>query len=217
MSESVARDFPGTNDITRKIHGGRRYFSRREISALVGGPGDMAVNRHILEIPPTATGLPLKNEKPPTAGTLPPYCITAGQIPPHYVFTASAKNVPPTLDTAKRVRPTLDTAKRYRQNGIPPKRYRRRWISPKRYRRYWIPPKRYRVHWIPLKKYRRFFSCSFFVLCSFWFFGFLFDRTSFWTCGQRDAPAPAHTPAPTLTYTTFSVVQQNNEGFKGES
>ena len=29
------------------FQGGRRYFSRREITALVGGPGNMAVYRHI--------------------------------------------------------------------------------------------------------------------------------------------------------------------------
>ena len=37
-----------------KIQGGRRYFSRRETTTLVGGPGNMAVYRHILVIPPTA-------------------------------------------------------------------------------------------------------------------------------------------------------------------
>ena len=176
---------------SRISQGGRRYFFRREITALVGGPGDMAVYRHILVIPPTAQALPPKNEKLPTAKTLPPCCITAEKISPCFGFTASAKKVPPTLDTAKKYRqlsiPPKEyrqlsiPPKRYRQHWIPPKRYRRHWISPKRYRRYWIPPKRYRVHWIPPKKYRLFFSCSFFVLCSFWFFGFLFGRTSLWT------------------------------------
>ena len=56
---------------------GRRYFSRHEITALVSGPGNMAVYRHILVIPPTAKVLPPKNEKSPTAKnyrriTLPP-------------------------------------------------------------------------------------------------------------------------------------------------
>ena len=49
--------------------GGRRYFPRCEITALVSGPGNMAVYGHILVIPPTAKGLPPKNEKPPTAKT----------------------------------------------------------------------------------------------------------------------------------------------------
>ena len=31
--------------LTRKNQGGRRYFSRREITALVGGPGNMAIYR----------------------------------------------------------------------------------------------------------------------------------------------------------------------------
>ena len=57
--------------------GGRRYFSRREITALVGGPCNMAVYRHILVVPPTAKVLPPKNEKPPIAKILPPYCITS--------------------------------------------------------------------------------------------------------------------------------------------
>ena len=84
---------------------GRRYFSRREITALVGGPGNMAVYHHILVIPPTAKVLPWKNEKPPTAKTVPPYCIIAAEkTPPYYGFTASAKKVPPTLDTAKKYR-----------------------------------------------------------------------------------------------------------------
>ena len=79
------------------FEGGRRCFSRREITALVGGPGNTAVYRHILVIPPTAKLLPPKNEKPPTAKTLPPYCVTAKKIPPYFGFTASAKKVPPTL------------------------------------------------------------------------------------------------------------------------
>ena len=31
-----------------KMQRGRQYFSRREITALVGGPGNMAVYRHTL-------------------------------------------------------------------------------------------------------------------------------------------------------------------------
>ena len=57
-----------------------------------------------------------------------------------------------------------------------------------------MPPKRYRVRWIPPKTYRLFCSCSFFVHCYFWFFGFLFGIEPL--CGRED-PTPAHTPAPT--------------------
>ena len=138
----------------------------------------MVVYRHVLVIPPTAK-------------VLPPYCITAEKILPYFGFTAFAKKIPPTLDTAtkyrqlsippKEYRQLLIPPTRYRQHWIPPKRYRRHWTSPKRYRPYWILSKRYRVHRIPPKKYRFFFSCSFFVLCSFWFFGFLFGITSLWT------------------------------------
>ena len=102
--------------------GGRRYFSRREIAALVGGPGNMAVYRHILVIPPTAKVLPPKNEKPPTAKTSPPYCITAEKNTAIFWFyrfrqksTANPRyrqKVPPTLNAAKRVPPTLDTAQK---------------------------------------------------------------------------------------------------------
>ena len=102
------------------FQGGRRDFSRREITALVGSPGNMAVYRHLLVIPPTAKVLTPKNEKPPTAKTLPLYSITAEKIPPYFGFTASAKKVPPTLDTAEK----------YRQLSIPPKEYRQLSIPP---------------------------------------------------------------------------------------
>ena len=46
----------------RFSQGGCRYFPRSEITALVGGPGNMAVYRHILVIPPTAKVLPSINE-----------------------------------------------------------------------------------------------------------------------------------------------------------
>ena len=36
------------------FQGGRRYFSRREITALVGGLGNMAVYRHIFGITASA-------------------------------------------------------------------------------------------------------------------------------------------------------------------
>ena len=99
----------------------------------------------------------------------------------------NAKRVPPTLDTAQKVPPTLDTAQK-----VPPTLD----IAQK------VPPildtaqKVTRTHWIPPKKYRLSFSCSFFVLYSFWVFGFLFGRKpSLWTCGQRDPPAPdVHLP-----------------------
>ena len=42
---------------------GRRYFSRHEITALVGGPGNMAVYRHSLEIPPTAKAVTAEKRK----------------------------------------------------------------------------------------------------------------------------------------------------------
>ena len=198
--------------------GGRRYFSRREITAPVGGPGNMAVYRHVLVLPSTAKVLPPKNKKK----RLPPehYRRRNTAIFCFYRFRheSTAKSrycqiVPPTLNTAKEYRQLSIPPKRFRQHWIPPKRYRRHWISPKRYRRCWIPPKRYRVHWIPPKKYRL-FLCSFFVFCSFWLLGFFFGKTSLWT---RDAPAPAHTPSPTPAHTTLSVVQQNNERFRGES
>ena len=50
------------------LQGGHRFFSRREITALVGGPNNM-VHRYTSVIPPIAKGLPPKNEKPPTAKT----------------------------------------------------------------------------------------------------------------------------------------------------
>ena len=66
---------PGMLEI-RNCQGGRRYFSRREITALVGGPGNMAAYRHILVIPPTAKVVTAEKRKPPTAKTLSPYYIT---------------------------------------------------------------------------------------------------------------------------------------------
>ena len=86
----------------------------------------MAVYRQILVIQPTAQVLPAKNEKPPTAKTLPPYCIAAKQIPPCFGFTAFVtkstansryrQNVRPTFNAAKRIPPTLDTAQK-----VPPR------------------------------------------------------------------------------------------------
>ena len=154
----------------------------------------MAVYRHLLEIPLTAKVLPPKNEKPPTAKNVTAVLHYRRKITAIFWFYRFRKKVPPTLDTAEKYRQLSIPPKEYRQLSIPPKRYRRRWIPPKRYHRYLIPPKRYRVHWIPPKKYRLFFSLSFFVLCSFWFFGFLFGRTSLWTCGQTPPHLPIHLP-----------------------
>ena len=107
---------------------------------------------------------------------------------------------------ANKLPPTLDTL----LNGTDDTGYRPKGASDTGYRR-----KSYRVHGISPRMYRLFFSCSFFVLCSFWFFGILFGRTSLWTCGQRYAPAPTHTPAPTPAHTTLSVVSRTVSGFEG--
>ena len=45
------------------LQGGRWYFPPREITALVGGPGNMVVNHHILVIPPTAKIVTAENRK----------------------------------------------------------------------------------------------------------------------------------------------------------
>ena len=145
------------------FQGGRRDFSRREITALVGSPGNMAVYRHLLVIPPTAKVLTPKNEKPPTAKTLPLYSITAEKIPPYFGFTASAKKVPPTLDTAKKNRQKSTDNSRYRSKGTAntgcrPKGttdtgYRPKGTADTGYRPKGkaYTPKRYRAHWIPPK------------------------------------------------------------------
>ena len=157
----------------------------------------MAVYRHILVILPTARVVTAEKRKTAYRQNIAAVLLYRRKNIAIFGFYRFRQKIPPTLDTAKKYRQLSIPPKEYRQLSIPPKRYRRRWIPPKRYHRYLIPPKRYRVHWIPPKKYRLFFSLSFFVLCSFWFFGFLFGRTSLWTCGQRDAPTPAHTPAHT--------------------
>ena len=99
---SISFSRPG---LTGFLHGGRRYFSRREIIALVGGPGNVAVYRHILVISSTAKVVTAEIRK-----TAYRQNITAEKIPPYFGFTASAKKIPPTLDTAKRAPPILDTA-----------------------------------------------------------------------------------------------------------
>ena len=157
------------------LQGGRRYFSRREINALVGGPGNMAVYRHILVIPPTAKVVTAKKRQTAYHQNSTAVLHYRRNNTATFWFYRFRQKSTANSRFRRKEPPTL---KRYRPHWIPPKRYRRHWVSPKRYRRYWIPPKRYSVHWIPPKKYRRFFSCSFFVLCSFWFFGLLFGRTS---------------------------------------
>ena len=64
----------------RSYQGYRPYFSRREITALTSGSGNIAVCRHILVLPPPPKSSPPKNEKPPTAEILSQY----------FGFTASA-------------------------------------------------------------------------------------------------------------------------------
>ena len=151
------------------------------VKLLVGGSGNMAVYRHILVIPPNAKVLPPKNEN-----RLPPKHYRGIALLPKNTAlfwfhrfrqkstanSRSRQKVRPTLNIAKKV-PILDTAQK-----LSPTPDTAQKVPPKRHRRYWIPPKRYRVQWIPPKKYRLFSSCSFFVLCSFWFFGYFFCRTS---------------------------------------
>ena len=104
------------------LQGGRRYFSRREINALVGGPGNMAVYRHILVIPPRAkvvTAEPLKTAYRQSITAALHYRRINSPIFWFYRFreknTANSRyrqKVPPTLNTAKRVPLTLDTAQK---------------------------------------------------------------------------------------------------------
>ena len=103
---------------------GRRYFSRREITAMVGGPGNMAIYRHILVISPTAKVLPPKNEQPPTAKTLPPKKYR------HLLVYRFRQKSTANSRYRQNVPPTLSTAKEYRQLSISPKRYRQHWIPP---------------------------------------------------------------------------------------
>ena len=117
---------PGMLEI-RNCQGGRRYFSRREITALVGGPGNMAAYRHILVIPPTAKVVTVEKRKTAYHQNitsvlhyrrkntaiyfvlpLPPKKYRR-KVPP---ALNTAKRVPPTLDTAQKVPPTLDTAQK---------------------------------------------------------------------------------------------------------
>ena len=62
---------PGMLEV-RNCQGGRRYFSRREITALVGGPGNMEVYRHILVIPPTAKVVTAEKRKTAYRKAFPP-------------------------------------------------------------------------------------------------------------------------------------------------
>ena len=144
-----------------KIQSGRRYFPRREITALVGSPGNMAVYRHIFVVPPTAKVSPSKNE------TAYRQNITAvlhchRKIPPYFGFTASGKTyrqkVPPTLNTAKRVPPTLDTAQK-----VPSTLDIAQKVSPILDTAEKVPRKLDTARTVPA------FLLAF-VLCSFWFF-----------------------------------------------
>ena len=124
-----------------------------------------------------------------------------------FCFYRFHQKIPPILDTAKKYRQLSIPPKEYRQFSIPPKRYRQHWMTPKRYRQHWMPPKRYHRYWIPPKRYRlhwrspkkvpAFFFV--FLFCSLFFLVLrvVLTRTSLWTCGQKDAPVPAHTPTPT--------------------
>ena len=163
------------------FQGGRRDFSRREITALVGSPGNMAVSPYFGN---TAYRRSITCQKQRTAYRQNIAVVlhyhrkkaifwfyrfskksTANSRYRRKVLPTlnTAKRVPPTLDTAQKVPPTLDTAQK-----VPPMlaSYHRKGTAYTGYRP---------------KKYRLFSWCSFFVLRSFWFFGLLFGRTSLWT------------------------------------
>ena len=99
------------------LQGGRWYFPPREITALVGGPGNMAVYHHILVIPPTAIVVTAENRKtayrrialPPTKCR---HVLVLPLLPKKNTKSRYRENVPPTLNTAKRLPPTLDTAQK---------------------------------------------------------------------------------------------------------
>ena len=134
-----------------KAQGGRRYFSSREITAVVGGPVNLTIYRHILVIPPTAKVVTAKK----TQNYLPPKHYRRKNTAVFWIYRFR-QNKTPTLDTAKKYRQLSIPPKecrqlsippiRYRQHRIPPKRHRRHWIQPELYRRYWIPPKMYGQH-----------------------------------------------------------------------
>ena len=78
----------------------------------------------VLVIPPTAEVFPPKNEKPSTAKTLPPYCITAEKILLCFGVPLPPKSLPPKNEK----RPTAEKLPPY-GNTAPPvsakkKRYR---------------------------------------------------------------------------------------------
>ena len=102
-----------------KNQGGRRCFSRREITALAGGPGNVVVSRHILVIPPTAKVVTAEKRKTAYRQNITAVVHCRLKNTAIFGFTASAKKIPPTLDTAmptlntaNRVPPTLDTAQK---------------------------------------------------------------------------------------------------------
>ena len=171
------------------LQGGRRYFSRREITALVGGPGNMAVYRHKLVIPPTAKVLSPKNEN---------------RLPPkHY------RRIALPLKKYRRILVLPLPPEKYRQLSIPPKEYCQLSRPPERYRQHWIPPKRYRRHWISPKvppildaaeKVPRTLDTAqrvpafvfAFVLCSLVLSGSWSSFSVEPLCGREDREAPRH-------------------------
>ena len=164
-------------------------------------------------IPPTAEALPAKNKEPPTAKTLPSYCITT-EKKPYFGFTASVKKVPPTLDTAEKYRQLSMSPKEYRQldaaQKVPPTLDTAEKVPPTLDIAEKVPAKRYRVHRIPPKKYRRLFSRLFFLLHG--------SSDSFSVeplCGREDSETPRHlpihlsTPLSTWSSTTMSGLEGN--------
>ena len=163
------------------------FFPAVKLPPWWGGPHNMEGHRYIFVIPPTVKCLPPKIEKPPTAKTYrhiallpkntgiflfhrfrqkrtansrhrqrrPPILNTAQKVPPTLDTTRklqtldTGQKVPPTVDIAQKVPPILDTA---------------RTVT--------------RTLDTAQKTYLLLFSCSFFVLGSFWFIGFLFGKTS---------------------------------------
>ena len=136
LPKKLARmyDFRERSSQSANLQGGRRYFSRREITALV--------YRHILVMPPTAKVVTAEKRKTAYrqnntavlhyrrkntaifwfyrfhkknnansrySQKVPPTLDTAQNVPP---TLDTAQKVPPTLDTAQKVPPTLDTAQK---------------------------------------------------------------------------------------------------------
>ena len=87
------------------LKGDRRYFSRHEIAALVGGPGNMAVYRHVLVISSTTKQSRYrrraKNRLPPNITAVLHYRRKNDDI---FWFYRFRHPPPPTLDTDKKHR-----------------------------------------------------------------------------------------------------------------